>query len=203
MAKRMDKQLRREQILEAALSLASGGLGEVTVQRVARLVGVVPSALYRHFANKDALVMAMLDRLGEVLSGIVDQAVAESPDPLAALQRILLLHARLATERRGIPRVLFSDEVAADQAGKGARILALQRGLMERLAGIVRQGREQGIIRADLPARDMAFMVFGLMVPTAVLHYLSGWRSDIFARVEANQRLLAACLGVGTREESK
>lgn len=197
MAKRLGGEVRREQIVEAALSLASGGLKEVTVQKVARLVGVVPSALYRHFANKDAIVMALLEQLERYLTAICDQAEAEERDPLAALQRVMLLHARLATERRGIPRVLFSDDVATDPSGKGGRILAIQRALAARLAAMARRGQDMGRIRIDLSAEDVAFMAFGLMVPTAVLYFLSGWRSDIFARVEANQRLLEICVGIG------
>ncbi len=197
MAKRLGGEVRREQIVEAALSLAAGGLREVTVQKVARLVGVVPSALYRHYPSKDAMVMAVLDELEVYLSGICDQAEAEERDPLEALKRIMLLHARLATERRGIPRVLFSDDVATDPAGKGGRILSIQRAFGARLAALARRGQEAGRIRGDVPAEDVAFMVFGLIVPTAVLYFLSGWRSDIFARVEANQRLLETTMGTG------
>lgn len=196
MAKRQAGEVRREQIVEAALSLAAGGLKEVTVQKVAKLVGVVPSALYRHFPNKEAIVMALLDELERYLHGICDQAEAEAGDPLEALKRVMLLHARLATERRGIPRVLFSDAVATDPENKGARILSIQRALGARLTDMVRRGQAAGRIRDDLPAQDVAFQVFGLIVPTAVLHFLSGWQSDIFARVAANQRLLEAAVGL-------
>ena len=195
MAKRLGGEVRREQIVEAALTLAAGGLKEVTVQKVARLVGVVPSALYRHYPNKDAILMAVLDQLEHYLTDICDQAEAEAGDPLESIKRVMLLHARLATERRGVPRVLFSEEVGADPDGKGARILSIQRALGGRLAAMVRRGQETGRIRSDLPAEDVAFTVFGLVISTAVLYYLSGWRADIFARVEANQRLLESCMG--------
>ena len=51
---KLDTEIRKEQIAEAALGLlASQGLGRLSVAAVARRVGLVPSGVYRHFMNKD------------------------------------------------------------------------------------------------------------------------------------------------------
>ena len=53
MASRMDTATRKRQIAEAALAVvAEHGVGGMTVARVARLIGLVPSAIYRHFADR-------------------------------------------------------------------------------------------------------------------------------------------------------
>ena len=96
----------RARLLQAGIELAAqGGPEAVVLREAARLVGVAPSAAYRHFADRDALVTAvaavalrrlaeaMLDRIealpemtpatraaaamGEVGRGYVDFAVAE------------------------------------------------------------------------------------------------------------------------------
>jgi AcrR family transcriptional regulator len=48
--------------------VARHGLRRLNIARVARLVGVVPSALYRHFPSKDAIVDTDVDMAVE--SGI-------------------------------------------------------------------------------------------------------------------------------------
>ena len=51
---KLDTQIRREQIAEAAMSLvASQGLRRLSVAAVARRVGIVPSGIYRHFKSKE------------------------------------------------------------------------------------------------------------------------------------------------------
>lgn len=56
--------LSREQVLDAALTLFdSHGVGAVTIRRVATALGVSPMALYRHVADKDELLLALVDRL--------------------------------------------------------------------------------------------------------------------------------------------
>ena len=61
---KLDTQIRREQIAEAALSLvADQGLRRLSVAAVARRVGLVPSGIYRHFKSKDEILAAVLDRI--------------------------------------------------------------------------------------------------------------------------------------------
>ena len=56
--------LSRDQVLEAALLLFDAhGVDAVTIRRVAAELGVSPMALYRHVADKDELLLALVDRL--------------------------------------------------------------------------------------------------------------------------------------------
>ncbi|MDA8355593.1 MAG: TetR/AcrR family transcriptional regulator C-terminal domain-containing protein [Acidimicrobiales bacterium] len=59
-------QLHREDVLDGALTVLEGeGLDGLTMRRLASHLGVQPGALYWHFANKQALLDAMADRLVE------------------------------------------------------------------------------------------------------------------------------------------
>jgi AcrR family transcriptional regulator len=68
--------LSRERVLRAAIELAdAGGLGSLSMRRLAQALGVEAMSLYHHVANKD-----------DLLNGIVDIVVgeAELPAPDAA-----------------------------------------------------------------------------------------------------------------------
>jgi AcrR family transcriptional regulator len=56
------RRLSRERVLRAAITHAdAGGLEALTMRTLAEELGVAPMALYRHIANKDDLVDAMVD----------------------------------------------------------------------------------------------------------------------------------------------
>ena len=56
------KRLSRERVLEAAVAHAdAGGLEALTMRTLAEMLEVAPMALYRHVANKDDLIDAMVD----------------------------------------------------------------------------------------------------------------------------------------------
>ena len=58
------KRLDRAELVGSALAVADAeGLDAVTVRRIAQLHEVTPMALYRHFADKDGLLLALTDRL--------------------------------------------------------------------------------------------------------------------------------------------
>jgi AcrR family transcriptional regulator len=55
-------RLSRERVLAAAMAQAdAGGLEAISMRTLAEVLGVAPMALYRHVANKDDLVDAMVD----------------------------------------------------------------------------------------------------------------------------------------------
>jgi AcrR family transcriptional regulator len=55
--------LSREVILEAAEAVAEQGFDALSMRAVAARLGAVPMALYNHFATKEQLVAALLDRV--------------------------------------------------------------------------------------------------------------------------------------------
>jgi AcrR family transcriptional regulator len=56
------RRLSRERVLRAAIAHAdAGGLEALTMRQLADDLGVAPMALYRHVANKDDLIDAMID----------------------------------------------------------------------------------------------------------------------------------------------
>ena len=80
-AEKLKTTIRKEQIVEAALEvIAAQGVRGLSVSRVARRVGLVPSAIYRHFKGKqevlDAVVSLIERRLMENVA-LVEKQEAE------------------------------------------------------------------------------------------------------------------------------
>jgi AcrR family transcriptional regulator len=87
--------LDRQAIVAAALAVArTEGLPAVTMRRIADELGCGPMSLYRHVADRDALVLEMLD---VVAAGI--DVPPPSSDPRAELTALLTaVHAALAVD---------------------------------------------------------------------------------------------------------
>jgi AcrR family transcriptional regulator len=91
---------RREAVLDAAeeLFLARGYLG-TSMDELGAAAGISGPGLYRHFPSKDALLMAVLDRLWADLRPAVVAARDLPPD--AALEVLLAAHLDLAVGQPG------------------------------------------------------------------------------------------------------
>ncbi len=104
-ARKLNTQIRKEQIARAALDLIGrGGLQGLSIAAIARRVGLVPSAIYRHFKSKGHVLDAIPDLFREALLGNVRVVREASSDALEHLRQLLAQHVRLIRENRGIPR---------------------------------------------------------------------------------------------------
>jgi AcrR family transcriptional regulator len=71
----------RERIIEAATALfMEQGITRVSVDAIAAQAASTKMTVYRHFENKDALVLEWLGRLIESYADALDQAASQYPD---------------------------------------------------------------------------------------------------------------------------
>ncbi len=177
--------VRQEQIARAALALiARRGLNALNLGALAKEVGVVPSAIYRHYPGKDAVLESVLDLISKSLLANVDAACSAAADPVEQLHLLLMRHVQLVRHHVGIPRVVFSEQIFAGNPGRRRRIHEIIRGYLKRIAGIVRAGQREGRIRADLSPETAAVMFLGLVQPALVLWLMSNRTFDVVRQVD-------------------
>ncbi|MCW2954246.1 MAG: transcriptional regulator, TetR family [Conexibacter sp.] len=147
-AKRADARRNRERILDAAaLAFAEGGT-EVGVAEIARRAGVGTGTLFRHFATKhDLLVAVMLDRCEEMRDAL--RAAHEEPDPWTALVRVLSEGAQLQARDRCF-KALKTSELMSEPS-----VQALSRELFAQLGTIVERAKAAGVLREDVVTEDL------------------------------------------------
>ncbi|MFN8155890.1 MAG: helix-turn-helix domain-containing protein [Candidatus Nanopelagicales bacterium] len=92
--------LSREIILDAAFRIVDSGVDDVTMSKLGAELGADPSAVYRHFRNKDELLLAMADvMLEESIAAYV-----EGDAPLENLRRMVWSLRRSYLRRPGLAR---------------------------------------------------------------------------------------------------
>ena len=152
---------RRERILASATSLfEENGFHGAGIDDIAAAAGVTGPAIYRHFKNKDAVLVALFDRLAERLSAILD-AVA-THEGREALETLVRLHVRLAFEERALIVVYISEERNLPDAER-RRVRRAHRGYVEAWAGLLRPLRPD---QSDDERRAAVHAAIGLLNST-------------------------------------
>jgi len=194
-AERLDTEIRQDQIAEAALEmLGTRGVGELSIADIARRVGLVPSAIYRHFRGKDEVLDAVLELIGRRLLSNVEAARRESGDHLQRLHRLLMRHVRFVRQNQAIPRIILSGEITNRNPARKARAHGIIQTYLDRVADIVRAGQEAGDIRSEVEAETVALQMLGIVQPGAVLWHLSDGRFDVTKHTERAWRLLRSAI---------
>jgi AcrR family transcriptional regulator len=141
-------QLHRRDVVDKATQLLDEyGIADLTMRRLARELNVSPGALYWHFADKQALLGAVADRILEPTAGAVDEAPWSHRvvSVCAALRNALLS----STDGAELVSASFA-------AGKSERIAEILNRLTDAAAGA-------GIDppNAELAARTVLYYVLG------------------------------------------
>lgn len=201
---KLDTEVRQEQILAAALEVvAQKGMKGLNLGAVARRVGVVPSALYRHFENKDGIIDALLGLMESHLIGNVAAVRQETKDPVRALELVLRRHVRLIRENAGIPRIVFSEEVYGANSQRKSRVHELLQNYLKRVAELFREAQQAGRVRTDLSAEELSVMFLGLVQPAAILWHVSDGGFDVTRQVEKAWGLFSEAIGNGNEKAPK
>ena len=157
---------RREEIVAAYLALAAeGDPGRITTGQVAARVGVTQGALFRHFAGKEAMVEAVVERVADGLMGAVG-GVLEDVEPgeeLAALGRAFLAHAAFVDRHPGGPRVILSELQHAGATGALRAAGDLMRRYRELVERVMRRGCSADVLRSDLNVQVASGLYLGAL----------------------------------------
>lgn len=173
-------EIRQEQIATAALELmARHGPKALNVARLAHQVGVVPSAIYRHYSGKDAVLDAVLDLISQRLQQNVKTVRDETPDALDRLHRLLDRHVQLIRSNMAIPRVVFSEDMFNGHAPRRQRVHQLIQGYLDQVAALVTEGQQTGNLRADVSAHTVSVMFLGMIHPAVILWLASDGAFDV------------------------
>jgi AcrR family transcriptional regulator len=94
---------RRELLLNATAQLvAAKGFHAVGILEIGAAAGVSSAAIYRHFANKQELLVALIDRVIDELLAGGRAVVADAPDAETALRGLVARHVEFALRDRAI-----------------------------------------------------------------------------------------------------
>jgi len=184
-AEKRSREARREQIAEAALEvIARHGTRSLSVGAVARRIGIVPSAIYRHFRGKEEILSAAIGRMGERLLENAGRAAGGEGDTIPRLRNLLRDHVRAIREGYAGPRIVFAEGIDGGGVSHRMEVYHVIRRYLDRVAGILRQGQRAGDLRGDLDPEATAVHFLGLIQPAATLWYLSAGKFDVLMNAE-------------------
>lgn len=166
---------RNHELLVAAAREVFAERGvDASLEEIARRAGVGVGTLYRHFANRDALVEAVFERRrGEFVA--VAEAAADEPDAWLALVGFLGRMLEIQAGDR-----MLKDVFLRSPPGTG-RVEAARTELRRLFETVLERARAQGRLRDDFEFSDLAllFWSFSPLLDATADVAPSAWRRHL------------------------
>lgn len=137
----------KKDILKAAIDIiATKGVQDLTMDRVAAEAGVAKGTLYTHFKNKKQILEAAIQEsivpLLEELASLFESN--EAPDKM--LEDIARIHLEFFNKQKKLYRVLLYSRDAAHD-GINRYNSSEYKGIITKISAILKEGIEQGLFR--------------------------------------------------------
>lgn len=171
--------IRQAGLVDAALRLAAQrSPAGITTGDLAQAVGITQGAVFRHFSNKEAVWLAVLDWTADTLMRRLQRAAdaelakLDKLAPLAALRAVFMAHMDFVVAHPGVPRVIFQELQQAQDTALKARVRGLMQQYRILLMGVLERAQAQHLLApgSDLQAAAVLFVgsVQGLVMQSLI-----------------------------------
>ncbi len=167
---------RREELLAIAARLfAEKGFRNTTVRDIADAAGILSGSLYHHFDSKESMVDEILSTFQEELFGQYDEILAGDADPLAQLERAVLVSFEAIDKHRDEVAIFQNDAAYLLTFERFAYLGDRNQQSRDVWLTLLRNGIAAGVLRDDLDV-ELTYRFIRDTIWVAVSWYRPGGR---------------------------
>ena len=198
----------RERILAAALEkFSQKGYEGTNIRELAASLGLVKSAMYRHFESKEDVWNALLDEMTAYYADRFGSAerLPPVPDSLEGLVRMTMQMVRFTVcdEKVVMTRKLLSIEQFRDDRARALATKHFLTGLIDMFTPVFSGMMDKGLIRRD----DPAMLAFAYTAPVSAMIHLCTREpektEEALGRIEAFSRHFIRVYGAAAPEDAR
>lgn len=111
--RRMSAKDRKKQILTATREfIFSEGTSRFTLKKISNMIGITEAGVYRHFATKEEVILALLDSMFDPWKAALENLLNDDTPEQYKILLLGKLHIHFLTEAKVNPMLFFSDALS-------------------------------------------------------------------------------------------
>ena len=156
----MQSSERQKEIVAAVFNLISDqGIQELTIKKIAQVVGVSEPAIYRHFASKSDILAAVVDEM--IAHRNTTFARVRGNSAATTLASFFTVQAKLFEDMPPLTIMLFPEDLFRNDAVLLGRIMDMMKETLGQIKQLLQAGIDEGAFKPDLDRDAAALMLVG------------------------------------------
>ena len=176
----MNLTSRQIEIIDASKDLiGEKGVQTLTIKNLANKMSFSEPALYRHFKDKTEIIKALLVFHKDIIQSGVLNILNSKKDALKKFEEILKFKFAHIEKNPALVMVIFSETSFQYNSvlSKVVRKILEQR--TKKIITLIEIGQQEGSIRKDIDAVQLATIVLGCIRTTILSWKLAGFKTDL------------------------
>ena len=155
---------RQSEILQESIKLiADKGIQGLTIKNLANAIGVTEPAIYRHFENKQKILVGILSLFKENKENFIKNVQADGVTPLDKLKSLFEMRFKYFAKNRAIASVIFSEELFRNDPLLSEIVFDIMKENQKIILQIIKAGQKSLVIKHDVSADQLAFIIIGAL----------------------------------------
>ncbi|NPA53517.1 MAG: TetR/AcrR family transcriptional regulator [Aquificae bacterium] len=158
----MEKLSTKEKIVKiAAEIIVKEGLRKFTAKNIASRLGMTDAAIFKHYSSMDDIILAIITDYVSRCSKSAEIGIKKGKTVEDKLRQVLKTHIEVLEDTKGAVPILCFDFSRSDNK-KFTKILhSFVQDYKQRLAQVIKQGQEEGVIKKELNPEETAMFFLG------------------------------------------
>lgn len=155
---------RKERLILTTIDIIDElGIQKLTTREIAKRQEVSEATIFRHFQNKNELLLAVLEYFTQYDQDIAESVMLRELDPLSALQYMVVAFAEYYENYPAITSILQLFDVLRYEPELAERIREIQDSRTIALKELIDLAISSGEIRMDIDSNMLAIIISGMI----------------------------------------
>jgi len=171
---------RQEQIILTAIALiAREGYKNLTIKKLASELHLSEAALYRHFVNKEDLLLSIMHYFEDISRNVLQELQKTKLNPLEKVHFFIMNRYELFTSNPDLAQVMFSDEMFYYDPVFFKQFQKISLNHREVLLNFIEEAQKEGFIQSGINLTQLFTILIGSMRFLITQWNLSGRKFDL------------------------
>lgn len=171
---------RQEQIILTAIALiAREGYKNLTIKKLASELHLSEAALYRHFVNKEDLLLSIMHYFEDISRNVLQELQKTKLNSLEKVHFFIMNRYELFTSNPDLAQVMFSDELFYYDPVFFKQFQKISMNHREVLLNFIEEAQKEGFIQSGINLTQLFTILIGSMRFLITQWNLSGRKFDL------------------------
>jgi len=171
---RLTTEERQKIIIDEAIKIIhEAGYESLSIRELASKVQISEPAIYRHFLNKEDIILGILSRIGEFDHKLEDN-LAGGKTAAEKLKRFIQFHFDFLQKNKEMTSVLFSEDIFNQSDLLKQKLMRIIKYRKSLLTSIIDQGKDEKDIK-NIETANIVTMILGFIRLTVLEWRLGGF----------------------------
>ncbi len=159
---RLNTEQRQNMIIDEAIRIIhNGGYQSLSIREIATKVKISEPAIYRHFLNKEDIILGILNRMMD-FDHLLEKDILKQKTTQDKIRHFILFHFDFLEKKKEMTSVLFAEEMFDQSDILRQRLIFIMQKRKNLLNTILQESRVNGGI-VEIDNKDLISLILGLI----------------------------------------